>query len=566
MRTSIAAGTSEAHLCAAWLPAASAAVGGGGGKASAAAAAASSAPTLLAIGTASGDVAAYDTATAELRWRALGVNEGGVSCLAASAAVPAPSGKRAAAAAAANGFGNANANAARPARLVSCGADAVVASLDPLSGMPAPFAAPAPAPARAHANGGGAANGTPLPSPASGSAATTFRGSKHPVTAAALSADGGRALVGASTLALWDLAPPSGGRPRRLCKLTGHPLPVRAAAFSPGAGHHALTAARGERGVSVWRASAEALGLAAAAAAALASPPSAGGGGGRRASRGSDAGGGGAAVVAAAANLATDDEAVQLSTCAAAGAASAAGTAFFAAAVGEGGGCAVWRVAAAGGPAGAVEVVAQARLRVSGGGESILAAHLEPTAGEGEKRFCSADRQRRRLSLFFGWRFAHPRPWRQPGRAGGEHAAGRGHRNTGPKHALKLFSLPRAKRILTREGGRNAARDRPLCEKGRGAARQKGAVSPPRKRGPSETASPPCARPSHTKHAALCFPPLLHALTAHSKATPPTPKTHPNKTAQQASPSWSCAAAPPRRPSSASRSRRAPPAPPAPAL
>lgn len=331
-----------AHLCAAWLPAAS-----GGGKAAAAAA-----PTVLAVGTASGDVTAYDTATAEVRWRALSVNDGGVSCLAASAAAPGQ-GKRAAAA------------SSSPARLVSCGADAVVASLDPATGEPAPFCASS----SQHQHG--AANGHAHHT----AAATTFRGSKHPVTALALSSDGGRALVGATTLAVWELS--SSNKPRRLAKLTGHPLPVRAAAFAPGPGHYALTAARGERGVSVWRASAAALqqqqGSSKKSKAAAAE-------GEQR----------GSVVVAASANLPMDDEAVQLATCAGGGGGDDDAAAFFAAAVGEGGECIVWRVSPGASSSSSLEVVPQARVRVAGaaaGGEMILAAHLEPTAGEGERAF-----------------------------------------------------------------------------------------------------------------------------------------------------------------------------------
>jgi hypothetical protein len=410
LRTSIAAGPSVAHLCAAWLPAAAS----GKAASAAAAAAAAPAPTVLAVGTASGDVTAYDTATAEVRWRALSVNDGGVSCLAAGPAHAPPAhgggGKRAAASAAAS---------SSAARLVSCGADAVVASLDPATGEPAPFAPPEKQQQPSHhagANGHAAAAASAPPT-------SSFRGSKHPVTALALSADGGRALVGATTLALWELAPSSSSsstKPRRLAKLTGHPLPVRAAAFAPGPGHYALTAARGERGVSVWRASAGAL---------------------QQQQQQQQGGkGGGSVVVAASASLPMDDEAVQLATCAVGGAGAAGGSgAFFAAAVGAGGECAVWRVqgAAAGGGGAGLEVTPQARVRVAGaasGGESILAAHLEPTAGEGE----------RDESFFF---FFSPGPSPLSPRSE-------------QKRAESLFPPRGLKHILTREGGRNAARHR----------------------------------------------------------------------------------------------------------
>ncbi|WIA12087.1 hypothetical protein OEZ85_012163 [Tetradesmus obliquus] len=141
----------------------------------------------VAVGTSSGAVKLYDSATGEVKWQTNSCNEGGVDCLAYSAS-------------------------SSSSTLLSSGRDGQVCSLEP----------------------------------AKGSKRGTFKGSKHAVTAAALSADGSKLILGGSSLSVWDMA-----AQQRTSKLTGHPLPVQVLAFAPGAGF-ALSAAEGERLVAVW--------------------------------------------------------------------------------------------------------------------------------------------------------------------------------------------------------------------------------------------------------------------------------------------------------------------------
>ncbi|KAF6255059.1 quinon protein alcohol dehydrogenase-like superfamily [Scenedesmus sp. NREL 46B-D3] len=242
----------------------------------------------VAVGTSSGAVKLYDSATGEIKWQTNSCNEGGVDCLAYSA------GSRSA--------------------LLSSGRDGQVCSLD-------------------------AAKGSKL---------SQFSGSKHAVTAAALSADGSKLILGGSSLSVWDMA-----SQQHVGRLTGHPLPVQVLAFAPRA-RFALSAAQGERLVAVW--------------------PTACKQGHRKKS---------AAV--AAASLAVEQPVVGLSTVAA----KEEGTGcFYAAATTEAGEAYVWLITPQGNTAVASQQVAHIVLGAEGNrgsanasGECILAAALEPRPG-----------------------------------------------------------------------------------------------------------------------------------------------------------------------------------------
>uniref|UniRef100_A0A383W0U0 Small-subunit processome Utp12 domain-containing protein n=1 Tax=Tetradesmus obliquus TaxID=3088 RepID=A0A383W0U0_TETOB len=245
----------------------------------------------VAVGTSSGAVKLYDSATGEVKWQTNSCNEGGVDCLAYSAS-----------------------SSSSSSTLLSSGRDGQVCSLEP----------------------------------AKGSKRGTFKGSKHAVTAAALSADGSKLILGGSSLSVWDMA-----AQQRTSKLTGHPLPVQVLAFAPGAGF-ALSAAEGERLVAVW-----------------ATP--------------SKQGGRKKAGAGAAASLAVEQPVVGLSTVAAEGEAPGA---FFAAATTEAGEAYVWLITPQGDTAVASQQVAHIVLGAKGSrgssnasGECILAAALEPRPG-----------------------------------------------------------------------------------------------------------------------------------------------------------------------------------------
>ncbi|GAX81324.1 hypothetical protein CEUSTIGMA_g8755.t1 [Chlamydomonas eustigma] len=141
---------------------------------------------LLALGTAAGDVKLYDAQMGELRWRSKSVIEGGVTALS---------------------YTNSESGA-----VFATGRDCNLVGLE-LS---------------------------------SGEKIVKFEVSKHPPSCLAMAREKPVALLGGSTLALWDLK-----TKERMIKYTGHAAPAHAVHLLE-EGQYAVSAAPGERHVAVW--------------------------------------------------------------------------------------------------------------------------------------------------------------------------------------------------------------------------------------------------------------------------------------------------------------------------